>query len=362
MLTAGLAALARPARLPLRSCASAMLSSSLAARPSTPTSIPSSRSPRARRLRRAQAAKAAKSPSPSSTSFRDSVSLVASIDELSSNSLAHRIEMPVELLERLTTLVRARSHSQLETLREKHRALTSHTARGAPIDMHSRPVGWTLDKTPQISPYAFGPAETLAYLAYEVEDTYASTHNVLSELKRRLPKFAPTTLLDFGAGPGTASWVSKEIFGDSLDSYRLVEPSQSMVDAALSLLDGFPGLSVRRSVADLTRELSASTGGYDLIVASHVLAELPSDFERVAVTSALWELLADGGCLVLVDSGSPWGSHQVRSARQFVLDMVADEDEDEDDDKDNMGREGVRVVAPCPHQHEVRPFSDCVNG
>lgn len=331
-------------------------------------STSSARSPRARRLRRAKAAQsaAAASPPKPSSSLYDSINLVASIDEISSNGLACRVEMPEELLERITAIVRARSHSQLETLREKLRATSGAVARGIPLDMHTRPLGWTLDKSQQIKPFAYGPQETLAYLAFEVEDAFACAHNVMSELKRRLPAFAPRSMLDFGAGPGTSSWVARGLFDDSLTSYRVVEPSQSMVDAATSILDGFPGLSVRRSIADMAREIGAADddadgGRYDLITANFVLSDLTSDFERVAVTSALWELLADGGCLVIVDHGSPWGSHQVRSARQFVLDTVNEQDGEDDEDEEDEGKKAgsgasdrVRIVAPCPHQHEVR--------
>jgi ribosomal protein RSM22 (predicted rRNA methylase) len=296
---------------------------------------------------------------------------VASIDEISSNGLTQRVEMPEQLLERITAIVRARSHSQLEVLREKLRATSGAVARGIPLDMHTRPLGWTLDKSQQIKPFAYGPQETLAYLAFDVEDAFACTHNVLSELKRRLPTFAPRSMLDFGAGPGTAPWAARGLFDDSLSSYRVVEPSQSMVDAATSILDGFPGLSVRRSIADMAREIGATDdkadgARYDLITANFVLSDLTSDFERVAVTSALWELLDDGGCLVIVDHGNPWGSHQVRSARQFVLDTINEQEGDGDEDDDEEGekaasetRDSVRIVAPCPHQHEVRQAYLC---
>ncbi|GMF65529.1 unnamed protein product [Phytophthora lilii] len=251
--------------------------------------------------------------------------------------------MPRELLDRLTSVVRGRTHSQLETLREQHVGDRRNTRR-LPLDMSKTPLGWTMDRSQQIPPFAYGPAETLAFLAFEMEATYACTHAVFAELQKRLPDFKPKSVLDFGAGPGTASWVAKDFYDASLDKYRVVEPSQSMVDAAEVLLEGFPGLSVRRSISDLSRDIDAGNK-YDLIVVSYVLSDITNDFERVATTSALWELLSENGCLVVVDRGSQWGSHNVRSARQFVLDSVA---EDED------GKEGVRILAPCPHHFEVR--------
>jgi ribosomal protein RSM22 (predicted rRNA methylase) len=69
---------------------------------------------------------------------------------------------------------------------------------------------------------------------------------------------------------------------------------------------------------------------------------------------------------VIVDHGNPWGSHQVRSARQFVLDTINEQEGDGDEDDDEEGekaasetRDSVRIVAPCPHQHEVRQAYLC---
>ncbi|KAF4149806.1 Mitochondrial small ribosomal subunit Rsm22 [Phytophthora infestans] len=293
---------------------------------------------RARRLRRSKTS--AKAADNSSADPR-TPSILADIAELSRNGLARRVEMPTELLERLASVVRSRTHSQLEMLRQKHVGDRRNT-RQVPLDMSKTPLGWTMDRSQQIPPFAYGPAETLAFLAYEMEATYACTHAVFTELQKRLPDFKPKSVLDFGSGPGTASWVAKDFYDQSLDKYRVVEPSQSMVDAAEVVLEGFPGLSMRRNITDLSRDIDAGNK-YDLVVVSYVFSDITNDFERVATTSALWELLSEDGCLVIVDRGSPWGSHHVRSARQFVLDLVA---------KDANGKEGVRIVAPCPHHDE----------
>jgi SAM-dependent methyltransferase len=292
---------------------------------------------RARRLRRSKAA------APPAEEDPRTPAILADIDQLSRNGLAQRVEMPPAMLDRLTSVLRGRTHSQLETLRQQHVG-DRRNKRQVPLDMSTTPLGWTMDRAQQIPPFAYGPAETLAFLSFEMEATYACAHAVFSELHKRLPNFAPKSVLDFGAGPGTASWVAKDFFGQSLDKFRVVEPSQSMVDAAEVLLEDFPGLSVRRNIADMSRDIDADNK-YDLIVASYVLSDITNDFERVATTSALWELLSENGCLVIVDRGSPWGSHHVRSARQFVLDSVAEEED---------GNEGVRIVAPCPHHFEVR--------
>mmetsp|Transcript_4056 Transcript_4056/g.15652 ORF Transcript_4056/g.15652 Transcript_4056/m.15652 type:complete len:793 (-) Transcript_4056:1768-4146(-) len=94
----------------------------------------------------------------------------------------------------------------------------------------------------------------------------------------------------------------------------------------------FPELQEFEVLEDLA---SASAGDkQDVVLCTYTLSELPSDKVRAAVTSVLWNCLAPEGCLVVVERGTAFGSHVVRSARQFVL--------------DNSGGYAT-VVAPCTH-------------
>ena len=45
-----------------------------------------------------------------------------------------------------------------------------------------------------------------AYLTARLPATFAAVAFCLAELARRLPNFAPQSLLDAGSGPGTAAW------------------------------------------------------------------------------------------------------------------------------------------------------------
>ncbi|TMW68321.1 hypothetical protein Poli38472_005789 [Pythium oligandrum] len=295
---------------------------------------------RSRRLRRTKGDADDQSISSRLSLMRENMRIVSNIGDIARTGLTNRVEMPQEMLDRLTAIVKRRTHSQLMHLRENLLQQEANKESTVPLDMHKRPLGWTLDKDEQIQPYLYGPNETMVYLAQDVEMTYACAHQAFRQLQAKRPKFAPMSMLDFGAGPGTASWVAKDFYGESLSRYRVLEPSQSMVDAAEVLLDGFPGLSVRRSLAEMKREIQNGLR-YDLITVNFVLSEITNDYERVAIMSALWELLSDKGVLVIVDRGSTWGSHQVRSARQFLLDCVAEEE-----------NENAKILAPCPHQFE----------
>uniref|UniRef100_K3WRH2 Ribosomal small subunit Rsm22 n=1 Tax=Globisporangium ultimum (strain ATCC 200006 / CBS 805.95 / DAOM BR144) TaxID=431595 RepID=K3WRH2_GLOUD len=322
----------------LRTATYAIQASGFATAPPATASSSGGSSRRARRLRRSKSSDGAGKGILSEV--REAMKIVSNIGETSRSGIQQRVEMPEEMLRRVTTVVKRRTHSQLEALREKYVHDEKNT-RQIPLDMHKNPIGWTLEKTSQIPAYLYGPTETMAYLAYEVEGTYACAHHVFRQLQAQNPDFQPQSMLDFGAGPGTASWVAKEFYDESLTKYRVVEPSQSMVDASEVILEGFPGLSVRRSISEMKREIEGGIK-FDLIVLNYVLSEITNDYERVAVMSALWELLSDKGCMVVVDRGSPWGSHHVRSARQFILDSVAEEEEEDT----------MKILAPCPHHFE----------
>ena len=72
--------------------------------------------------------------------------------------------------------------------------------------------------------------------------------------------------------------------------------------------------------ADLARRAKERGERYDLAVAAYTLSELTHDNIRRAATQILYELLDEGGVLVIIEPGNPVGSHIVRSARQFILD------------------------------------------
>lgn len=58
---------------------------------------------------------------------------------------------------------------------------------------------------------AYDASQALAYALVRLPGCYAAAQRVFRELERRLPDFQPRSLLDFGAGPGTASWAAQEV-------------------------------------------------------------------------------------------------------------------------------------------------------
>src|SRR3569833_1226537 len=66
----------------------------------------------------------------------------------------------------------------------------------------------------------------LAYLATRMPATYAAVRSSLEAVVAARPDFAPATMLDVGAGPGTALWVSADCW-PSLSEALLVEASET---------------------------------------------------------------------------------------------------------------------------------------
>ena len=70
-------------------------------------------------------------------------------------------------------------------------------------------------------------ADALAYALARMPATYAAVGASLNALREIRPDFAPTSLLDVGAGPGTATWAAAEAF-PSLTSFSLLDANSAL--------------------------------------------------------------------------------------------------------------------------------------
>lgn len=250
----------------------------------------------------------------------------------------------------------------------------------------NRKIGWRNaipDKIPKIISY--GPEETVAYGNYFLPARFAVTRRVLDEVKMLLPNFKPRRVLDFGCGPGTGFAVIRDVWDDpivvprsdippsfhpkgenrdkkfekSKDSreakpfsvppsatsstppsssgsylkspsvmkkYVGIDISQSMIDAAKMMTEGH-GIDCVfwNKTAEVVQAAQERNQRYDLILCSYTLSEFGADVSRQAACQLLFELLDEGGVLVIVENGNPAGSHTVRTARQFLLNFFKED-------------------------------------
>lgn len=172
--------------------------------------------------------------------------------------------------------------------------------------------------------------DALAYAVARMPATYAACAAVFARLKEAMPGFAPSSLLDVGAGTGAASWAARASWPGIV---------------AITMLDHNPALrALARRLADdggLTRveiaqgDLAAADGGADLVVASYVLAELPEE-KAASIATTLWQRA--GKALALVEPGTPQGFARIRAARAALI------------------AAGAHVAAPCTHD-DVCPMA-----
>lgn len=167
----------------------------------------------------------------------------------------------------------------------------------------------------------YDPRMTLAYLSQRALPAFASARAVMTEVQARVPGFNPETVLDFGAGAGSSTAASRSVW-DTVGEVTAVEPSQSMTEALRSVVGAdVPDLRVRRSLTQLLPHVTGQdTPQHDLVLAHHVLSELPNDGARATAVALLWRMLRPGGIILISEFGDAFGSHTVRCARQMLID------------------------------------------
>ncbi len=180
-------------------------------------------------------------------------------------------------------------------------------------------------------------AAARAYLATRLPATYAAVSAALAAAAAARPEFAPHTLLDAGAGPGTATWAAAQLWPE-LATATLVEASAAMRAAGAAL--GMPeGVAASWIAADLAavaaprpdaRDAVTAPADADLVVLAYVLGEV-AEPRRHALVDQLWQRASD--LLVIVEPGTPAGWQRVLDARARLV------------------AAGAHIVAPCPHAH-----------
>lgn len=172
--------------------------------------------------------------------------------------------------------------------------------------------------------------DALAYALARMPATYAAVTASLNALCEIRPDFAPTSLLDIGAGPGTASWAAAEAFS-SLHDFTLLDANDALRQLALDLVsDSFRLRDIKYERGEARASLIKADAA-DLVVASYMIGEI-SAAEQSALAALMWEKTRD--TLVVVEPGTPAGYARIIALRER---LIAD---------------GAHVAAPCPHDEK----------
>ena len=172
--------------------------------------------------------------------------------------------------------------------------------------------------------YTRAQARALGYLAAR----FPATHAAVSAALDQVPDAALdgcSSVLDLGAGPGTATWaLATRLPG--LAQARLLESNAEMIAHAQALALAFGGLKATLHSGDLAEQLALS-GPADLVVMAYVLSELDESIQKDLLAAA-WAKARRG--VFLLEPGTPEATRRVLAARAQWLGL------------------GGRMVAPCP--------------
>ncbi len=175
-------------------------------------------------------------------------------------------------------------------------------------------------------PHVGSDRDVLAYLATRLPATYAAVRASLAAIAAARPEFTPGTMLDFGAGPGTALWAAADCWPGISDSL-LVEASSVFRDWGERLAADASLPRMNWLTADAAAEVW-NCAPRDLVTMTYMLNELDPE-QRPRVLQRAWQ--ATAGILLIVEPGTPAGWQRILAARRQMIDN------------------GARVIAPCPH-------------
>jgi ribosomal protein RSM22 (predicted rRNA methylase) len=169
--------------------------------------------------------------------------------------------------------------------------------------------------------------DALAYALARMPATYAAVSACLAALREARPDFLPASMIDAGAGPGTAAWAATVAF-PSLSDIALLDANPVLMQLARTLTADHDTLADAGFRIGPANQLLANAPGADLVVASYMIGEL-ADHERSELAAMLWERTRD--TLLVVEPGTPAGYARVIALRAQLISR------------------GARVIAPCPH-------------
>ncbi|MES2273598.1 MAG: small ribosomal subunit Rsm22 family protein [Chlamydiota bacterium] len=160
----------------------------------------------------------------------------------------------------------------------------------------------------------------LAYLAARMPATYAAVHHVLQKAN-----LSPESILDLGAGPGTAFWAAADLF-PKLKQIIAIEKSPEAIALGklLTRNASHPALQtvdwIQQSLGDQVLPFKA-----DLGILSYVIGELKDSDDFI---KRCWQALP---ALAIIEPGTPKGFSLIRKIRKQLIEM------------------GAHILAPCPH-------------
>ena len=178
--------------------------------------------------------------------------------------------------------------------------------------------------------------QVLSYAAVRMPATYGAVSTVMDKIIELMPEFSPKSLLDVGAGTGTATWAISKKF--NLENIICLEREAEMRKLGKSLMQVSEEPVVQKAnwkEFELTKQEISEKA--DIVVASYVLNEMDKE-EYLNVIEKLWN--STNQILIIIEPGTPVGFSEIRTIREKLI------------------KKGGQIVAPCTHSQKCQIAKD----
>jgi ribosomal protein RSM22 (predicted rRNA methylase) len=169
--------------------------------------------------------------------------------------------------------------------------------------------------------------DALAYALVRMPATFAAVSASIAALHEARPEFAPMSMIDAGAGPGTATWAAVSAY-PSLSDFTLLDANAALTDLAKTLVTPDERLAEAGFRLGDVRQLLTNAPVSDLVVAGYLIGEL-DERAQADLADLMWERTRD--TLLVVEPGTPAGYERIIALRARLI------------------AKGAHVLAPCPH-------------
>lgn len=168
--------------------------------------------------------------------------------------------------------------------------------------------------------------QKISYLITRMPATYSAVEFVLERL-RQIYSDPLNSLLDLGAGPGTATWAASSVFPE-IQNFTLIEQDKELIDIGQRLV------SHNEALLNCTKWkqenlFQVQPQAHDAVILSYVIGEL-ENLENILKMS--WE--STQKILIIIEPGSQKGFSTILKARDFLLNCQGN------------------LTLPCPHSNK----------
>ncbi len=166
-----------------------------------------------------------------------------------------------------------------------------------------------------------------SYLVTRAPATFSAVHRAIEMCVDQLQDFSPRSILDVGAGAGSATWAALDHWS-SLEAASFLDNDERFLNMARVICSASENVALERADFRTGEIGDASLPEKDVVVASYVFAERPAD-HAAQLALRMWD--ATRQLLLIVEPGTPAGFDRIKRARAA------------------LSKASAQVVAPCTH-------------